>query len=79
MNSLEFYIKTDKKNIDFINKTIEAYEGIGIVRTLDPQKGLIKIITLDYYQNDMRNILNGLYKYDVKLEIIEEKNWEGEL
>ncbi|BDU50533.1 DUF4911 domain-containing protein [Haliovirga abyssi] len=79
MNSLEFYIKTDKKNIDFINKTIEAYEGMGIVRTLDPKNGLIKIITLDYYEDDIRNILNGLYKYDVELEIIDERNWEGEL
>ena len=36
MYSYEFFIESEKKHIDFINKIIEAYEGVGVVRTLDP-------------------------------------------
>ena len=44
MKSWEYIIQTRKEHIDFINKIIEAYEGVGNVRTLDNQNGLIKII-----------------------------------
>ena len=35
LSSYEFLIQSRKEDIDFINKVIEAYEGIGVVRTVD--------------------------------------------
>ena len=48
IKSWEYIIQTKKEHIDFINKIIEAYDGLGNVRTLDNQNGLIKILTKAY-------------------------------
>ena len=49
MQSYEFKIQSRKEDIDFINKIIEAYEEVGVVRTTDAQKGLITIISTEDY------------------------------
>ena len=52
MKSYEFFIKTERKHIDFLNKVFEAYEAVGIVRTLNANAGEIKIITLENNKDD---------------------------
>ena len=70
MKSWEYIIQTKKEHIDFINKIVEAYEGVGNVRTLDNKNGLIKIITNSYFLNDMDNILESLSENVIFIEII---------
>ncbi|WP_022820020.1 DUF4911 domain-containing protein [Fusobacterium russii] len=77
--SYEFIIESRREDIDFINKIIEAYEGAGVVRTLDPIKGIISVISTDDFKDFMRDILVDLGKKWVKLEIIEEGIWKGKL
>ena len=79
MKSYEYFIQTEKKHIDFINKIMEAYEGLGIIRTLDANKGLVKIITIDTAKKDIDGIIEDLNKRDLKIEILEEGFWKGEL
>ena len=79
MKSYEYFIQTEKKHIDFINKIMEAYEGLGIIRTLDANKGLVKIITIDTAKKDSDGIIEDLNKRDIKIEILEEGFWKGEL
>lgn len=79
INSYEFFIQTEKKHIDFINKIMEAYEGLGIVRTIDPKAGKIKIITLEIYKNEIDRILDDLNKRGVSVEVTEEGIWKGEI
>lgn len=79
INSYEFFIQTEKKHIDFINKIMEAYEGLGIVRTIDPKAGKIKIITLEIYKNEIDRILEDLNKKGVSVEVTEEGIWKGEI
>ena len=79
MKSYEYFIQTEKKHIDFINKIMEAYEGLGIMRTLDANKGLVKIITIDTAKKDIDGIIEDLNKRDIKIEILEEGFWKGEL
>lgn len=79
MKSYEYFIQTEKRHIDFINKIMEAYEGLGIVRTLDANKGLIKIITIDTAKRYVDKIIIDLNKRDIKAEILEEGFWKGEL
>ena len=54
IKSWEYIIQTKKEHIDFINKIIEAYDGLGNVRTLDNQNGLIKILTNSYLNRNSR-------------------------
>lgn len=77
MKSWEYIIQTKREHIDFINKIVEAYEGVGNVRTLDNKNGLIKIITNSYLIDDMDAIINKLIKNDIYIEIIEKREWLG--
>jgi len=79
LKSYEYFIQTEKKHIDFINKIMEAYEGLGIVRTLDANKGLIKFITIDTAKKDLDAIIADLNGRGIRAEVIEEGLWKGEL
>ncbi|EHI77466.1 hypothetical protein HMPREF9093_01868 [Fusobacterium sp. oral taxon 370 str. F0437] len=77
--SYEFLIQSKKEDIDFINKIVEAYEGAGVVRTLDSTKGIISVISTDDYKDMMREVLIDLGNRWVDLKIIEEGAWKGTL
>ena len=79
MKSWEYIIQTKKEYIDFINKIIEAYDGLGNVRTLDNQNGLIKILTNSYLLNDMDNAIETLKQKNIEIEILEKRKWLGVL
>ncbi|MGL5056505.1 MAG: DUF4911 domain-containing protein [Fusobacteriaceae bacterium] len=79
LGSYEFLIQSRKEDIDFINKIIEAYEGIGVVRTLSAEKGLLNIITTYDFKDLLRAVLEDLNNKWVKAEILEEKAWSGGL
>lgn len=77
VKSWEYIIQTKREHIDFINKIVEAYEGVGNVRTLDNRNGLIKIITNSFFLDDIDNIIERLRKKDIFIEIIEKREWLG--
>ena len=77
--SYEFIIQSKKEDIDFINKIVEAYEGAGVVRTLDSTNGIISVISTDDYKDMMREVLLDLGNRWVDLKIIEEGAWKGTL
>ena len=79
IKSWEYIIQTKKEHIDFINKIIEAYDGLGNVRTLDNQNGLIKILTNSYLLNDMDNVIETLKQKNIEIEILEKREWLGVL
>ena len=79
MKSWEYIIQTKKEPIDFINKIIEAYDGLGNVRTLDNQNGLIKILTNSYLLDDMDKAIETLRQKNIEMEILEKREWLGVL
>lgn len=79
IGSYEFLIQSRREDIDFINKIIEAYEGIGVVRTISAEKGILNIITTYDFKDFLREVLEDLNKNWVKAEVIEEKPWSGGL
>ena len=80
LSSYEFLIQSRKEDIDFINKIIEAYEGIGVVRTVDANAGLLNIISTEDFKDFTRTIIEDLDKnYEVEAKIIEEVVWKGSL
>ena len=79
IKSWEYIIQTKKEHIDFINKIIEAYDGLGNVRTLDNQSGLIKILTNSYLLDDMDNAIETLKQKNIEIEILEKREWLGVL
>ena len=79
MKSREYIIKTKKANIDYINKIIEAQEGMANVRTLNSEEGLIKILTNNFFLEDVEAILEKLKKHSIEIEILEKREWQGVL
>ena len=79
IKSWEYIIQTKKEYIDFINKIIEAYDGLGNVRTLDNQNGLIKILTNSYLLDDTDNAIETLKQKNIEIEILEKREWLGVL
>ena len=79
ITSWEYIIKTKKEYIDFINKVIEAYDGLGNVRTLDNQSGLIKILTNSYLLDDMDKAIETLKQNNIEMEVLEKREWLGVL
>ena len=77
--SYEFLIQSKREDIDFINKIVEAYEGAGVVRTPDPIKGIISVISTEDFKDFMRDVLVDLGNKWVDLKIIEEGAWKGTL
>lgn len=77
MESWEYIIQTKKEHIDFINKIMEAYEGLGNVRTLDSKNGIIKILTNSFFLDDVDRFLVKMTENDVFIEIIEKRKWLG--
>lgn len=77
--SWEYIIQTKKEYIDFINKVIEAYDGLGNVRTLDNQSGLIKILTNSYLLDDMDKAIETLKQKNIEIEVLEKREWLGVL
>lgn len=78
-NSYEFKIKTKREDIDFINKIMEAYEGVGIVRTKDANAGDLTIVSTTDFKEDVRMIVEDLNAKWVMAEIVSEGPWSGEL
>ena len=80
LSSYEFLIQSRKEDIDFINKVIEAYEGIGVVRTVDANAGILNVISTDDFKDFVRTIIEDLDKnYGVVAKITEEGAWKGSL
>ncbi len=79
LKSYEFFVQTERKHIDFINKVIEAYEGFGIVRTLDAKLGTIKIISTEFYADEVRKVISDLDSNGVYAKITYEGAWKGVL
>lgn len=75
--SYEFLLKSRVEDIDFINKIMEAYEGIGVVRTLNPREGLLSVVLTEDFKDFVREVLEDLSKKWVQLEIISEGPWRG--
>ena len=79
MDSYEFKIKIKREDIDFINKIMEAYEGVGIVRTKNADEGDLTIVSTTDFKEDVRMIVEDLNRKWVKAEIVWEGPWSGEL
>lgn len=79
IKSWEYIIQTKKEHIDFINKIIEAYDGLGNVRTIDNQNGLIKILTNSCLLDDMDNTIETLRQKNIEIEVLEKREWLGVL
>lgn len=77
--SYEFKLKTKRGDIDFINKIMEAYEGVGVVRTKNADEGDLTVVTTRDFKEDVRAIIEDLDSKWVDVKIVWEGKWTGSL
>jgi hypothetical protein len=61
------YYRVDRRKIAFIKFILEAYDGLAIVKTLDPEKGLVEVRIAPGCEQDVELILQDL-KRDIMIE-----------
>jgi hypothetical protein len=60
MDTISLLIQIPPQEIAFLSFILESYEGVAIVRTVDPHKGLIELMVSPDYQQEIREILKDL-------------------
>jgi len=63
-------IRVNPADIAYVAMTVEAYDGLGIPRTMDQRAGLMEILTSPDYAADARALLAALKEELGALEII---------
>jgi len=61
-NELKIYIQLDPKDIAFLNKIFEGYDGLAVVSTLNKQEGLVVLTTTPGMKKDVLEILSNFPK-----------------
>ena len=67
MKSIVQYYRIDRREIAFLKFILEAYDGIGIIKTQDPDRGVISILIAPGCQKQVTEILQYL-KRDILIE-----------
>lgn len=65
-------LKVDPRQIAYLNAILESYEGLAMMRTLDPQEGIVSIsLSLSPpHSSDSRDLLLSLQE-ELKFEFME--------
>ncbi len=58
--------KVEKKDIGLFTSILSAYEGFGILRTVDPKQGIIEILTTIDFEQDVRDLTEALNNEGLK-------------
>jgi len=60
MRTILKYYRVDRREISFLKFIVEAYEGVALVRTVDPGSGLIALHIAPGCESDVDMILKDL-------------------
>jgi len=61
-NDCKIFIQLDPKDITFITKIFEGYDGLAVVSTLNRQEGLVVLTVTPETKNDVLEILYNFPK-----------------
>ena len=62
MDSIQWQVEVDKKDIAYIVSIFEGYDDLAVVRTLDPTRGLIELMISPDLLEDARQLTEALSK-----------------
>ena len=70
MDALLLRVHTERKCIAYVNFIVEAYDGMAVIRTADPQAGLLEVLVSPDFEADFRELATRLDK-EVPFKVIE--------
>jgi hypothetical protein len=71
----EIYLQVKPREIGFVKAIFESYESVGIVRTIDPDQGIIVVMVPTDFLVDAGEILNSLRDEVEWTEVSRPKNF----
>ena len=67
MESVRKYCRIDRRETCFLRFTLESYEGIAVMTTIDPEAGLVEFYIPPGREAELETILEDLKK-DIMIE-----------
>jgi len=77
LQTVKVKFKMNIKDVIYLNAIIDSYEGVAIIRTIDPKKGLVAAYTNDFMKKYFYEILNDLKNEGVEIFDIQEEVTES--
>ena len=68
--TLRKYYRVDRGQIHFLKFVLEGYDGVGVLRTIDPQRGLVVIQIGPGCQSIVDMIIHDLQRH-IRIEPVE--------
>jgi hypothetical protein len=60
MDTVQWYFKISRRDIAYLKFILESYEGIGVLRTIDPRAGIVEVMVPPGLEREMEMVLEGL-------------------
>ncbi len=67
-----FVIELPKEDIFYVSWTVDSYEGVGIIRTVDENRAVIEFYTTFSWKEDAYALIRALKEEGVDLKVLEE-------
>lgn len=72
METTKHIFRVDRREINYLRVTVESYDGMAVVRTIDPRRALIEILVSPGCEDFIFDLLDSLVHHEgVKLAPIE--------
>lgn len=72
MEVIRIKVQIPKKEIIYIDSLFESYENLAVVRTIDPEEGIIELLVSPSFISETKELLESL-KQEIDLEVIEDE------
>jgi len=71
MDTTSWYFKIKPSDIAYMKFILESYEGLGVLRTIDPRNGIVEVMVPPGLEEDSEMVLEGL-RDEIFIERIED-------
>ena len=77
---LRYALAVPKEEIYYVSWTVDAYEGLGFMRTDDASKGLVSLLFPSGNRSEVEALLLALEAEGLEIErlAVSEENWEDQ-
>ncbi len=62
MDTQSRYFRVKRKDIAYFKFIIESYEGMAVVRTLDPKEAVVELMVAPGWESDLGRLVDDLQK-----------------
>ncbi len=67
MRSARLQVKINRAEINYLRITVESYDGMALVRTIDPSEGLVELFIAPGCEDQVLELLEALKKEGLAL------------